>query len=263
MSRVRLIQMSLLAAFVVSAIASASASAACSTEGGDTGPLYCLNNEKDGQIGKTGLDEGGGEAEFHSTGNVYTLKIFGLAIECAKETGSGVILQQDSKVGRDSDIVITWTGCKIVNNPKCIVQDSVKKVAGTIEVANEIDSELKLEGGKIYDRLFSSEAGEKWVTVEIKKHGTETCLAEGRYEVTGEACGETNSEQKVKSPLKFSTAITEACNVIHPLKTKGVNAGFTGESIQELVGVAKVENELTHVVEEINVAGLPWGTTVS
>src|SRR5450759_22722 len=263
MTRIRLIMLSLLAVFAVGAVASASASAACSAEGGDTAPLYCLNNEKDGQIGTTGLDEGGGEAEFHSAGTtVFTLTAGTIVIECKKETDSGKIFQQDSKICRNSDVEVVFTECIVKGFPKCIVQDSVNKKAGTIIVGPEIDSELKANAGKIYDVLFPSGGEtEPFVTLEILKKGTETCLVpEGQYPVTGEACGETNSEQKVKSPLTFSKTIEEACKAAKPLMLKKVAAFLNGTSTQELVGEAEVENELTGKLEKIKVTGLTWGT---
>jgi hypothetical protein len=271
MSRLRVILLASLAALVVSAVGSASASASCSAEGGDPAPLYCIGNngEFDSQIGTTGLDEGGGEPTVASTGTTIKLKTTAGSptIECANVAGTANIFQQNSGRGLDSVESLKFTGCVVVgSSTKCSVSDTGTKKPGEINVS-EIDSELVEVGGVIYNVFFNSEKREKgkFVTLEILKIGGATCIVAGNYEVTGEACGEAKEEAlQVTVPLRFSKAIQTACKVKEELKLKGVNSWLEGETKQKLEGTMTAFNDLTGKLETgINVAGLKWGTTKS
>lgn len=223
MSKLRLALLCAFGVLALSAIGSATASAAnCPSEkGGDKS--WCINGT-----------EFTGEETVTTKGGVQKLKA-GITIECKKVTGAATILQENSVKPENSDVELKYTECKVVNNAKCTVTN-VGGTPGTILVGPEIDSEVIEVGGVLYDVFFPSE-GEKFVTLTVAGTG---CLVAGEYEVTGKTAGESNKklgEQAKVQTLTFSTASSEAAKV--ELKLKGVKATLEGKVENELSGAHK------------------------
>jgi hypothetical protein len=225
MTRIRLIMLSLLAVFAVSAVASASASA---TEG--------IVEWKIGGNPFTGT-----ETET-SKGGVFTLKA-GITIECKKVKDTGSITQVAGKAGTDATTV-EFEECAIPGNANCTVTSENEtnegaEVNGTITVKakTELFEPVETTPDIHYDRFTGEEAEGRFVTIEVDNAAGKTCLVKGEeYTVTGKACAEAGPEA-VKAKLTFSKAIEEACGT--GLKLKGVAAEFKGVTEQELSGANK------------------------
>jgi hypothetical protein len=247
MSRLKFIVLAGLAALFVSAVGSASASAAlpkCDPLfGGDL--TWCY--EKPGgvleEIGPSGSPT---TETISSTGGASSIKA-GITVECAKETDSGILAQDDvdSGVPGVSDVEIIFTGCKVFNNPKCIVH-TAGSPAGTIVVGPEIDGEGVEIGGEPYIKFHDSNGANKFVTLLVENKGTEKCLVAGNYEVTGETCAKGTNALVATQILTFSAAVEKTCKTV--LKLKGVEAVFTDTKEVKLSGAN---------------AGRPWGLATS
>jgi hypothetical protein len=208
-NRLRVLLVSLLAVFAVSAVASASASAH---------PAWTVNGVR--QIG-------GGTETITSKGGVFKLTAPGLVtLECTAETDSGTVTFTEP--GEDA-ANITFTGCKVVGNAACVVTDAEYKVPGSITVSVVVS---QLVPG-IYD-VFSppTTKGETFVEITLTSCGA----LNKTYEVKGKTCGAVGP-QAVKGKLTFSKANSEACGVT--LKLGTVTSTLAGVSEQEFSGAKK------------------------
>jgi hypothetical protein len=239
-NRLRLLLVSLLAVFAVSAVVSASASAvACTTESGAPNlPVYCVGSltDQDGTLTNE---------KVKATGNTFKLKAEGLNIECTALSGTAEISSSETTAGTDSNVKLTFTNCKIenVSTSKCTVNNENAsneggETPGTIEVP-ATTSALKDVSGTIYD-VFGA-MGVTFVNIEIDKVGSEVCAAAvgaptDGYVVKGQSCGVASLTLKVKAPLTFSEANEIACGAAERLKVGAKTASLEGTSEQELEG---------------------------
>jgi hypothetical protein len=227
----------LLAVFALGAVASASASAAtCTdTEEPKTIPMYCIA----GADGDSGFPttEATGET-ISSKGGTFILEFQGGPyIECRKEVNTAVVWNSPDSTapgGQSAKLKITFTECTVKANPRCTVEDTVKRTAGTIEVGGLKDG-LKAVGTTIYD-VIKPATGTAFVTLQIQGTG---CLFSGTFELRGEICGEASTTLLVQAPLTFSKAVEEACKATEKLKLGAKSAFLKGVSEQELTGVKK------------------------
>jgi hypothetical protein len=154
--------LSTLAALAVSAVSSASASAACPFEK-EKDVSWCVAGREVGSPGEF--------RETYATKQVETYKLrASLTIVCVRLAGRGEIVQNDSGLPENANVTLEFAECSIEGQPKCDVRDNVKKLSGTIEVKG-IKSEVKQIGGVLYG-IFKSATG-TFVTLEVVNHGAE------------------------------------------------------------------------------------------
>jgi hypothetical protein len=201
MSRVRLIMLSLFAIFATSAVASASASAArtepCEKAKGP--PQLCIEGKEAGspnteEIPFTSKKKAATKSRLTVTG--------GPIIECAKAANEGQFEATETPKAPEvspeiSDLIITFSECKVVNN----AETEAKCEVGHRNAANEfIPGVIIVDGGSGFgtgDRLdgpllntkevtFAPSEGTLFTKIAIKSKTGVTCpVLAGNFNVTG------------------------------------------------------------------------------
>jgi len=150
MSRSRLISLSLLAAFVVGAVATASASEPPKKCGGkvNTVPAYCvaglqLENAK-GEPASEKVEGTSGEAIFAATIASVTSEV-----KCEKGKSKGTIEDGISGTIGKSAVTMTFEKCKLVKPANCKLTEADEKEIKTSSLAGE----LILTAGRVEDKL--------------------------------------------------------------------------------------------------------------
>jgi hypothetical protein len=225
---------SVLAALAASAVTSASASAAvCTVEAGGTIPTYCTSATKE-DVTLTG-------EEVATKGGVFKLIVVGgPSFECSAETGTTKVSSTESGAATGAEVHVTFTGCKVIGNPKCTTNDNVNEIIGTI-VVPATTSVLKLEGGNIYAE-FIPPPGKPFVTIEIDNKPGENCTVkspEPGLDVSGHSCGLASTTLAAEAPLVFSKANEIACKATEKLKLGLKEAWLEGTANQTLTGASK------------------------
>lgn len=212
MSRSRLILLSLLAAFVVGAVATASATEPPKKCGGKvmTTPNYCvggvqLENSKGESISEK-IEGPDGESVLKTTvGNVNT------EIKCTKGKSTGTIENGTSGTVGKSKAKITLETCKLLKPANCKLTAAEESAIKT----TELKGALALTGGRIEDKLEPKE-GAAFASISIEGENVSCVIAEpGKpetYAVTGSQLCEVDSSnteaetetEKHKLICKFS-----------------------------------------------------------
>jgi len=225
-NRLRVLLMSLLAAFAVGALASASASAAPFWEvcevGPTTEPPAKFDNHRCNTQVKP-LSEREWEWKKLEAGKSYAVKSKGGAQKLILNTSPQIIITctavkdkgniKGGAPGTDEVTELEYTGCTI-NIVGCAVVKTAGAPNGTIVVPPPLKTELFEEGGVIKDRV-SPNAGTLFVTIEI-----------GKKEKNGKAeekCGVLPVKNEVKG-----TAVG---------KVEGENLRFAGEGTLTVSGI--------------------------
>ena len=236
MSRVRLIMLSMLAVFAISAVASASASASSDEwrvceEGTGTGIKYTEH--------KCTVESGTGKWEWKilaagetrkvkSAGGTFTLTALGKTITCAAVADKGTIT--GGKPGKDLAETITFTGCT-TKQAGCSVK-TAGQVNGTIVVTNiptKLEQRKNAKGEEVVVDNFEQKeepvGSEKFQFVTLKFEGT--CSEYPETKVKGTVAAEV---VKGTGELNFPSPGLEK----DTLEAFGVGATLTGKDTQEL-----------------------------
>jgi hypothetical protein len=181
MSRIRLILLGMLTVLAVSAVASASASAACSKETGDYG--ICAENTKTKLVEEY---EGLLENENHKVTTVFESAAGGLPVKLEGLEAVAKLTAEDSGKSKGE---ITFTKVSVIEPANCEVQDSTKKVAK--EIMAEFKDQLSTPPVAINDTFTGVGAKKTFTTVEFigAKCGIKGIVAEitGSQETTFDA----------------------------------------------------------------------------
>jgi len=233
MKRLKLFGMTALAVMAISAVASATASAA---------PRWMYRAHS-----TEAFKELSGSETFSSTisSAAFELETPGLlTIKCTSESSTGTITNpaETSKPGTDTSSKIRFDDCVVVGAEKTckIVGGSSGTEEGIIETV-ATNTVLKAGAGtKVYD-VFTPSSGKVFVTIKVENQTGKTCLVKGSYPVEGNSAGEVE-HQAGGAELKFSKAIAEAAGT--ELKLGGDKAYLTGVADQKLTGT-KAGDEFT------------------
>jgi hypothetical protein len=203
-SRTRLVMLSLLAVFAISAVVSASASAGkfeVCAEGGGSGTKYtthkCEIESGTGKwewvVFKTGL-----ENKVESSGGTFTLKAALKTVTCEAVADEGTI----GEGGKDEATKIAFTKCK-TGTAGCEVKNK-GGVLGTVEVT-AIPTLLEEVGGKLVNKYSQKTVGTTKEFVTLEFSGT-SCAGAGyvttkiKGDVAAEVKNEPNGEVKLTFP---------------------------------------------------------------
>ncbi len=199
MSKIKLIMLSMLAVFALSAAASASASAFS----------FLVLGKK-----LTGAEE----ETIKSTSGESVLETVGTKIVCAESAGTGTI-----KAGGSSTYQITFSTCSVSKPANCAVAQPI--------VVDGPDQLSLVPAGTLTDS-FSPLTGKPFVTLTFSNSGG-TCSIAGAQEVTGEAVGIVVGGETVKTTGELSFTNTSGSS----LQLAGVTAKFKSTQKLTLAGM--------------------------
>jgi hypothetical protein len=233
-NRLRVLLVSLLAVFAVSAIASASASAfnleweVCE-KGTGTGTKFGEHkcNTHPGGAEEWEFKKLVGTKNVVSKGGAFTLEVAGKKITCTAVTDKGTIT--GGKPGTDLAEKIVFTGCKA--GPNGCKAKSAGGAAETIEVTN-IKTKLEEVAGKLVDKFEQKTVGTTKEFVTLEFEGA-TCAGEGfvTTKVKGNVAAECKNLANGNVELNFPTpAIAQTPK----LEAFGLAATLTGTTEEEL-----------------------------
>jgi hypothetical protein len=185
-NRIRVLLVSLLAVFAVSAVASASASAhqymRCTEKPLGLGPKWdndvCNTMTKPPAERRWEIVSVANGTKVEGTSGESILKseldFVKLTIKCSKDTFSGDL----DESGKSSHTVITYEGCALANpaGETCEVNATLP--------TNELKDELVTGSGSRLEDKFESE-GTHFIEIEIKQKSGKTCTPKGTYPITG------------------------------------------------------------------------------
>ncbi len=199
MSKIKLIMLSMLAVFALSAAASASASAFS----------FLVLGKK-----LTGTEE----ETIKSTSGESVLETVGTKIICAESEGSGNLKAEGLTLYH-----ITFLTCSVSKPANCAVSQPI--------LVDGFDHLLLVPTGTIID-LFSPLPGKPFVTLTFSNSGG-TCSIAGAQEVTGEAAGIVVGGETVKTTGELSFTNTSGSS----LQLAGVTAKFKSTQKLTLAGM--------------------------
>lgn len=242
MSRSRLIPLGLLAALIVSGVATASASEPPDKCGGkvSTTPTYCIEglqveNSK-GEEASEKVEGANGEAILKAT--VASAEA---EIKCGKGTSKGTIEDGISGVIGKSTATITYTECKVTKPAGCELGVSEHSQIKTEPLAGEL---VMSSGGRIEDKLKSKSSvfaavaieGEEGAKCDISAIGEEK-----RFNISGtQTCEVDKSNTEAEKEAKEHKLI---CKTSGSALELGENeAEMTGEGSIELSGAKAHDN---------------------
>jgi len=245
-NRIRVLLVSLLAVFAVSAVASSSASAAlkwetCEKVAAGTGKFTNGKCTTEGAPNEFEWDklEAGESEPLTSSGGTFKLEASGVTVTCTAVADKGEL--KGGSPGTDTATEILFTGCT-TNKEHCKVKSAKgKQKAGEVLVTPNTPSELALEGTKVVDvfkgthgagsnEFVTLEFGETEKVVGVPPNDVHTlekggCALANTAQVTGNVAAEVVGEE-----LHFpSPAFT-----LSTLKVFGLGAKLVGNDTQKL-----------------------------
>jgi len=232
MTRIRVVILTLLALFAISAVASASASAefkrlwdVCEIGGGSGTKFdnhmcnsHLLTEQKWEWVVKESPTY---KEKVVSSGGVFTLTAGGKKVECTAVTDKGTIT--GGKPGTDLTEEIKFTGCT-ANSKKCTAESGATK--GTIIVTN-VPTVLIETGGKLADEFKENTTTKEFVTIKFDE-AWEPCPNFPTTKVKGDVAAEV-----VAGTGELNFPATPLTVPVH-LEAFGVSATLVGKDTQEL-----------------------------
>ena len=228
MSRLRLLLLSVLAAFAVAGVASASASAVefqvCANAG--AGHKYATELECEletpgvGEWGWVGIAPAATVAgEGISGPSTLSVKIGGvtLTIQCKKDKFTGKL----ESAGKSSKAVIKYEECAITGawGTKCEVETTL--------TTGELKDALSVVGGRIVDTFEPEPPETHFIELVVKKRTGQTCSLESTYPVTGkQECGVDKNNAEAESGKQTHELICKKAG--SKLELGGKNAEYEG-----------------------------------
>jgi len=235
---------SLLAVFAVSAVASASASAAsedvwevCQEKAGaGTEPPIkydnhlCNTKEKALSLRKWEWKTiaAGEKFAVESTGGAFKLEGGGNSSDCTAVTNTGEL-----EPGGKSKTSLVFTGCTN-DSGKCEeFAPAANDGTGTIDVSG-ITDQLVERGGKLADEFKENATTHEFVTIELEVPGTEACAEAPTTKVKGQVAGESNNIT-VAGQGETELVFPKPALVGNSLEGFGVKASLFGTATVSLV----------------------------
>jgi len=183
MSRIRIVGLTLVAAFAISAVAASAASAAA--------PEF---RHKGGEVVKR---------KFKSTTGVAKLDAAGTVVTCASSsTAAGAEIEAGAEQKKVKGVVVTFKKCESENSKeKCKVHSKGKvEEIKTESLSGELGKVAKAEAADERGLDLKPTTGKIFVTLEG------TCLPISPSPVEGSVIGEPTKKEEVKGKLVFATS---------------------------------------------------------
>lgn len=244
-NRIRVLFVSLLAVFAISAVASASASAACAN------PPKCEWEQQATEKGAYALLAGTEKLNVEGSGGEFKLKAGTTTVTCTAATAFGFI----EKEGKGTAQSLKFTGCtvKVGTGEACKVKSRGTAKVGEIVATNAATQLVERGAAKTLANQFKGTkkgAEEEFVLLEMgKKRKAKTFKMEepctgipATTQVKGQVAGEAknkveveNEEPANQTPEEVELNFPEPQLVGNTLEAFGVSATLVGKSTQKLV----------------------------